>query len=230
MGENQPIIAYYRVSTKRQGESGLGLEAQRTAVAELAASRGARITEEFVEVESGKRDDRPQLAEALHLAKLTRATLVIAKLDRLSRNATFLSSLLDSGASFVAADMPDANDLTIRILAAVAQQEREAISKRTKEALRAAKARGVKLGNPYGAAALIRDGSGPAAASEARKEAADQRALEFAQTIGRIKAQGKTSLREIAEELNRRGIHTARGGQWHPTTVRNYMQRAAACA
>ncbi len=130
------IVAYRRVSTTKQGQSGLGLEAQEQAIAQYAASRDGRVTATFTEVESGKNNARPELEKALHLAKVTGATLVIAKLDRLSRNAAFLLTLRDSGVKFVAADMPDANDLTVGIMALVAQQEREAISRRTTEALR----------------------------------------------------------------------------------------------
>ena len=137
---SQRFVAYERVSTKRQGTSGLGLEAQRKAIDDLAVSRGAEVIARFTEVESGKRADRPELAKALHLAKVTGATLLIAKLDRLSRNAAFLLTLRDSGVRFVAADMPEANDLTVGIMALVAEQEREAISRRTREALAATKA------------------------------------------------------------------------------------------
>ena len=136
------LVAYHRVSTARQGRSGLGLEAQETAINRLAAERNCEVIAAFTEVESGKVNNRPQLAEALHLAKITGATLAIAKLDRLSRNAAFLLILRDSGVRFIAADMPEANDITVGIMALVAQQEREAIAQRTREALRAAKARG----------------------------------------------------------------------------------------
>lgn len=154
------FIAYERVSTARQGQSGLGLAAQRKTIEDFAASRGAEVLARFTEVESGRNSDRPELGKALHLAKVTGATLVIAKLDRLSRNAAFLLALRDSGVRFVAVDMPEANDLTVGIMALVAEAEREAISRRTKEALAVAKARGVKLGNPNGAAALRRAGKG----------------------------------------------------------------------
>ncbi len=160
MGHIVRIIAYERVSTARQGRSGLGLEAQRSAIDAFAVSLSAEVLARFTEVESGRRNDRPELDKALNLARLTGATLVIAKLDRLSRNAAFLLTLQGSGVSFLACDMPEANDLTVGIMALVAQQEREAISRRTKEALAAAKARGVKLGNPNGAAALRRAGKG----------------------------------------------------------------------
>lgn len=129
------VVAYYRVSTLRQGQSGLGLEAQRQAVMSLCEARGWEVIAEQTEVESGKTANRPQLLAALHQAKVTGATLVVAKLDRLSRSVAFLSALQDSGAKFIAADMPEANELTVHIMAAVAQAERQAISKRTQEAL-----------------------------------------------------------------------------------------------
>ncbi len=145
--ETPKFIAYYRVSTDRQGRSGLGLEAQQQAVCDFLARRGD-IIESFTEIESGRKDDRPQLAAALDTCRKHKATLVIAKLDRLARNVYFISGLMESGVEFVAVDMPEANRLTIHILAAVAEHEREAISQRTKAALKAAKVRGVKLGSP----------------------------------------------------------------------------------
>ncbi len=154
------LVAYERVSTARQGASGLGLEAQRKVIEDFAVARGADVLARFSEVASGRKADRPELAKALHLAKVTGATLVIAKLDRLSRNAAFLLAFRDSGVRFVAVDMPGANDLTVGNMALVAQAEREAISRRTKEALAVAKARGVKLGNPNGAESLRRAGKG----------------------------------------------------------------------
>lgn len=219
------IVAYKRVSTARQGRSGLGLEAQEKAIEEFAASRKAQVIESFTEVESGKRNDRPALDKALHLAKITGSTLVIAKLDRLSRNAAFLLTLRDSGAKFIAADMPDANDLTVGIMALVAQQEREAISKRTREALAAAKVRGVRLGNPNGAAALRRAGKGNRAARKAIKAKADQHAADLAPVIEALQAEGITSLGCIAEELNQRGMLAPRGGQWHKSSVKNLLAR-----
>src|SRR5258706_2822013 len=139
----QRYVAYLRVSTDRQGRSGLGLEAQRSAVAQYVAAKGGRIIEpEYVEVESGKRNDRPELEKALKHCRLTGAILIVAKLDRLSRNAAFLMTLRDSGAEFVAADLPEANTMTVGIMALVAQHEREAISARTKAALAASRARG----------------------------------------------------------------------------------------
>lgn len=221
-------IAYYRVSTSAQGRSGLGLEAQRMAVSQFCGGRGCEMLGEFVEVESGKVDTRPELAKALHLAKVTGATLVVAKLDRLSRNVAFLAALQDSGARFLAADMPEANELTVHIMAAVAQAERKAISRRTKEALAAAKARGVKLGNPNGAAALISADRGNAASVASIKAGAARFAADLEPIIADIMRAGVTSLRTIAAELNRRGIVTRRGGAWHPATVRDLIERQRA--
>lgn len=222
------VVAYYRVSTEAQGRSGLGLEAQREAVTALCQQRGWTILAEFTEVESGKRDDRPELATALKRAKVTGARLVIAKLDRLSRNVAFLAALQDSGAKFTAADMPEADEFTVHILAAVAQRERKLTSDRTKAALAAAKARGVKLGNPKGAAAIRRAGKGTEAALEAVRANAAGRAADYAETIADVRATGATSLATIAQELNVRGIVTPRGGRWHPSSVRNLLTRLTA--
>ncbi len=219
-------VVYYRVSTARQGASGLGLEAQRMAVETLCASRGwSIIAPPFQEVESGKRSDRPELLKALEQAKLTGARLVIAKLDRLSRDATFLLTLQDSGVRFVAADMPDANDLTVGIMALVARQERQAISRRTKEALAVAKARGVRLGNPNGAAAFRRAGKGTGAAIAAVSANATSRADQLRPVIQRLQAGGVASLGGLAAALNEEGILTPRGGRWHASSVRNLMAR-----
>lgn len=219
------IVTYHRVSTAKQGQSGLGLQAQATAIDQFAASRKAKVVGSFTEVESGKVNQRPELAKALHLAKVTGSTLVIAKLDRLSRNAAFLLTLRDSGVKFVAADMPEANDLTVGIMALVAQQEREAISRRTKEALSAARARGVRLGNPNGAAALRRAEKGNQAALATLQAQADEHARNLAPVIEALKAEGHTSLGAIASELNRRGMLTPRGGQWYKTSVKNLLAR-----
>lgn len=219
------LVAYERVSTARQGRSGLGLDAQRVAIDAFATSRSAEVLARFTEVESGRRNDRPELDKALTLAKLTGATLVIARLDRLSRNAAFLLTLQASGVRFLACDMPEANDLTVGIMALVAQAEREAISRRTKEALAAAKARGVKLGNPNGAAALRRAGKGGTALQETVARNADAFARALAPTVAAIRAEGHVSLRAIATELNARGIRTRRGGRWHVSTVRNLLVR-----
>ncbi|MAQ83677.1 MAG: resolvase [Maritimibacter sp.] len=219
------LVAYERVSTARQGKSGLGLEAQRAAIDAFTEQRGADVIARFTEVESGRKNDRPELEKALNLAKLTGATLVIAKLDRLSRNAAFLLTLRDSGVRFLAADMPEANDLTVGIMALVAQQEREAISRRTKEALAAAKARGVKLGNPNGAAALKRAGKDGQAMRAAVVVNADEFAASLRPVIKGLQARGLTSLRQIAGALNVQGIRTRRDGRWHVSNVRNLMRR-----
>ena len=142
------FVAYYRVSTDRQGRSGLGLEAQQKAVRDYLDGGAWEIVAEFVEVESGKRSDRPELARALDACRKRKGKLVIAKLDRLSRNLAFIATLMELGVEFVAVDNPHANKLTIHILAAVAEHEREAISERTRAALAAAKARGTMLGTP----------------------------------------------------------------------------------
>jgi DNA invertase Pin-like site-specific DNA recombinase len=220
-------VNYLRVSTRKQGASGLGLAAQRNAVEAFAKARRAKVIETFVEVESGKLNARPELGKALHLAKVTGATLVIAKLDRLSRNAAFLLTLRDSGVVFVAADMPDANELTVGIMALVAQQEREAISKRTKEALAAAKARGIRLGNPNGAAALRRAQRGNAAGVSALRRAADEHARNLRPIVEVLFADGKTTLGSIASALNQRGILAPRGGRWFKSSVRNLLSRLA---
>jgi DNA invertase Pin-like site-specific DNA recombinase len=205
--------------------SGLGLEAQRAAVDAYLNGGSWRLLEEYLEVESGKKNDRPQLAKALHHAKVTGATLVIAKLDRLSRDAHFLLGLDKAGVEFLAADMPHANRLTVGIMALVAEQEREAISKRTKEALAAAKRRGVKLGNPNGAAALRRAGKGNAAAVARVQKAAHQRAEDLQPVIRELQEHGITGLRAIGRALNERGVVTPRRGKWHPTGVARVIER-----
>ena len=223
-------VAYYRVSTRKQGASGLGMDAQRKAVEDCCAQRGLDlIAPPFEEIESGKRDDRPQLCMAIERCKLTGATLVVAKLDRLSRNVAFLATLQDSGIKFIAADMPEANELTVHILAAVAQAERKAISKRTIEALAAAKARGQKLGNPNGAAALRRYGEAFRLGCEGNRLKADRRAEERRATIARLRAAGHLSFGALANKLNAEGIETPGGrGRWHSSTVRNLIARLEA--
>lgn len=220
------FISYLRVSTDKQGRSGLGLEAQRHAVENYLNGGSWELLEEYLEVESGRRDDRPQLQKALHHAKVTGAMLIIAKLDRLSRDAHFLLGLQKAGVRFVAADMPEANETMVGFMAIMAQHEREMISRRTKEALAAAKARGVKLGNPKGAAHL--HGLGNAAAVEAVKENAARRTADLQPVVEDIQAAGFTSVRGLARELNRRGILTPRGGRWHPTSAARLLERLAA--
>jgi DNA invertase Pin-like site-specific DNA recombinase len=180
----------------------------------------------FTEVESGKRDDRQQLIEALGHAKVTGSVLVVAKLDRLSRNVAFLATLQDSGAKFIAADMPEANEVTIHIMAAIAQAERKAISQRTREALAAVKARGeVKLGNPNGAAAFRRAGKGNVAALAAVRQDADAFAKRLAGTVAKVREAGAVSLPAIAKALNDAHVQTPRGGKWHPSSVKNLLAR-----
>jgi DNA invertase Pin-like site-specific DNA recombinase len=213
------FVAYYRVSTARQGKSGLGLEAQKNAVTDFLNGGSWQLLAEFVEVESGKSDDRPQLEQALATCDLSGATLVVAKLDRLSRNLAFLAKLQESGARFVAADMPEANELTIHIMAAVAQAERKAISVRTREALAAAKARGVRLGGNRGNLEDLK--KGPAKSAEVRTAQALQRARKVRRQIETIRSEvGYVSLRAIAAALNARGITAPRGGSWHASQVR----------
>jgi DNA invertase Pin-like site-specific DNA recombinase len=223
---NGKFVAYHRVSTDKQGRSGLGLDAQRNAVEDYIDGGRGELVAEYVEVESGKRDDRPELERALHRCKVTGSTLLIAKLDRLSRNVAFISNLMDSGVDFVAVDFPQANRLTVHILAAVAEHEREMISQRTKAALAAAKARGVRLGNPNGAAHLR--GRGNTEAVEALRAGADAFAGDMAPVLEDVRAEGHASYRAMARELNRRGILTVRGGRWHPATVRNLIRRLRA--
>ena len=219
------LIAYHRVSTAKQGQSGLGLEAQAAAIQGYARSVAGQVLATFTEVESGKSSNRPELAKAIHLARVTGGTLVIAKLDRLSRNAAFLLTLRDSGVRFVAADMPDANELTVGVMALIAQHEREAIAKRTKEALQAAKARGTKLGNPNGANALRRAAKGNQAGIRAAVAKADHHASNLAPVIASLRLEGMASLRELADALNQRGMLTPRGGRWHKSSVRNLLAR-----
>ena len=215
------IVTYLRVSTVRQGASGLGLEAQRAAVQAFAAAGYHRLVAEFVEVESGKKADRPQLNAALAACRLHRATLVIAKLDRLARNVAFIANLMDGGVDFVACDMPHANRLTLHLMAAMAEHEREMISERTKAALAAAKTRGVKLGNPNGAAHL-REGCKAAAAKAAvvRQGIARVRAAAVAPLLTQLKAEGVSGATATAAELNRRGVPSPGGGMWYAKQVR----------
>ena len=199
------FVSYLRVSTAKQGQSGLGLEAQRKAVADYLNGGSWTLIAEYVEVESGANDERPKLAEALARCRLHNATLVIAKLDRLSRDVHFLTGLQKAGAKFVAADMPEANEMVVQIMAAVAQAERRMISARTKAALQAAKARGVKLGGDRGNLPAVGD-KGRAISAAERHRKAEQRTMDLAPTIVELRAQGATSLRQIAEGLNERGI------------------------
>jgi DNA invertase Pin-like site-specific DNA recombinase len=224
MAEGQ-FVAYFRVSTDRQGKSGLGLEAQEASVMAWLNGGKWELLSKFVEQESGKRhDNRPQLLAALEMCRRHKATLVIAKLDRLTRNAAFLGNLLESGVKFVAVDNPNATPLTIRILAAVAQEEREQISQRTKAALAAKKARGALLGfaNPLraGKAAEAAQKRGGLIRAEANRFAANTLPV-----ISAIRASGVETLSGIADALNARGLSSPRGGRWYASSVRNLVQR-----
>ncbi|MCK8495882.1 recombinase family protein [Spirosoma sp. RP8] len=213
-------IAYYRVSTKQQGQSGLGLEAQRNQVLQFIGSK-ARLVREFVEVESGKQDSRPQLTEALSYARKHRARLVIAKLDRLSRNASFIFALKDSGADFVCADMPDANTLTIGIFATLAQHERELIGERTRKALAAKKQQGFQLGSPQNLTPLAQQKGVAAIKKKAATNENNQRAM---LTIRGYLNQDKT-LQQIADELNAAGFRTAKGYLFQRVQVLRLMNK-----
>lgn len=223
------IVSYLRVSTARQGVSGLGLEAQRAAVAAFTAASSHSLVAEFVEVESGSKNARPQLTAALAACRLHRATLVIAKLDRLARNVAFIANLMDGGVEFVACDLPHANRLTLHLLAAIAEHEREMISQRTRAALQAAKARGVKLGNPNGAAALLDGCRAAAGASVAARQA---RAAQHAAAVGpmlfELLAAGLNS-RELASDLNRRAVPSPTGGAWYEGQVRRTVLHVVDC-
>jgi DNA invertase Pin-like site-specific DNA recombinase len=214
------FVAYYRVSTERQGASGLGLEAQQKAVRDYLNGGAWELCAEHVEVESGKNADRPELAKALAACRKHKARLVIAKLDRLSRNLAFVATLMDAGVEFTAVDNPHANKLTVHILAAVAQHEREMISERTTDALRAAKARGVKLGNPKLSEA--------AAIGRARlQEVARERDANVLPVIRELQAAGATSHNAIAGKLNARNVPTARGRKWSHVQVAAVLARSA---
>jgi DNA invertase Pin-like site-specific DNA recombinase len=216
------FVSYLRVSTFRQGKSGLGLEAQRKTVEDFLNGGDWRIVKEFVEVESGKRTDRPQLDKALQACRVFGAKLVIAKLDRLSRDAHFLLGLEKAGVDFVCADMPAANRLTVGIMAMVAEEERRMISARTITALAAAKRRGVKLGGYRENAKLT--AKARAAGRAVLQERARARAADLAETVKELQASGATSLRAIAAGLDERGIPAARGGKWSANQVSRLLE------
>lgn len=216
------FVVYLRVSTARQGESGLGLEAQRTAVTNFVASLNgeAVIVKELVEVESGKRADRPVLQDAIRECKTASATLLVAKLDRLSRNLHFITALQDSKVDFLAADNPHATPFLIHILVAVAQHEREMISTRTKAALQAAKNRGVRLGNPQFSTSLPK-------AIESRQRLASDRNKELRRIVAEtMEKTGLRKLAEVAQALNLRGIKTNRGCGFTPTHIHRLLKAA----
>jgi DNA invertase Pin-like site-specific DNA recombinase len=219
-----PLVAYYRVSTREQGRSGLGIDAQRDAVARFAQNEGFEIVAEFTEVESGKGSDalekRPQLAAALAEARRHgKCPVAVSKLDRLSRDVHFISGLMVHKVRFIVTELGvDADSFTLHLWAALAERERKIISERTKAALRAAKARGTRLGNPRLAEA--RD-----AINSRSKADADRFAMSLAPVIQEVRAAGARTLREIAAALNNRGMATARGGRWEAQTVANILRR-----
>jgi DNA invertase Pin-like site-specific DNA recombinase len=217
-------VAYYRVSTQRQGRSGLGLEAQRRAVLDYL-NGGAEVLAEHTEVESGARNDRPELAKALAACRVHSATLVIAKMDRLARNVAFISNLMESGVDFTAVDFPQANRLTIHVLAAVAEHERDMISQRTKAALAAAKARGVKLGRPENMTPSGR-ARGSRMGNAVKSARARSRAADLLPVMEELRAEGTVSLRGMAAALNERGVPAPRGGRWYPSSVKNALALA----
>lgn len=220
--QSKRYVTYVRVSTQQQGASGLGLEAQKKAVGDYLAAHGGQVVQEYREIESGKVNDRPKLQAALKRCRQSRSTLLIAKLDRLGRNTAFLLGLRDSGVKFVCADMPDANEMTIGILAIFAQHEREAISARTTAALAAAKARGVRLGNPNvpaGTAATA------AVARQGLKAKADAFAGDLRDVLESAQTEGMTTLQELADHLTELSCPTPRGCAWSPIAVSRLMGR-----
>jgi|TARA_B100001094_G_C18053779_1_gene731400 DNA invertase Pin-like site-specific DNA recombinase len=213
------FVGYVRVSTDKQGKEGLGIAAQKDAINTHLNGGQWELLKVFEEVESGKKSDRPELTEALAYCKKHKAKLVIARLDRLARNLYFIASLIESGIDFECCDMPQANKMTIQILAAVAEAERDRISMNTKRALHQAKLRGVQLGNPTNLEAAAKRGN------ETKKAMADDKAAQLRAILVGLEQAGVTSLQGVADALNARGIPTARGGQWYPSTVSNYMKR-----
>jgi len=222
----ETIVAYLRVSTARQGQSGLGLDAQRAAIAEYCASAGARIAKEFVEVESGKRNDRAVLQNALAYAKRTRSRLVIGKLDRLARNVAFIANLMESDVEFVALDVPGANRLLLHVMASVAEAEGRAISERTVAALREAKARGVRLG----AADPRSRNLTPAAASKgavlgakAMRDKARSHYAEAIPVVAKLREAG-LSFAAIAARMNDDGYRSQSGKPWTAMTAKRVAE------
>lgn len=212
------FVAYFRVSTSRQGSSGLGLEAQQEAVQRHIREHSGELAGQFVEIESGARNDRPQLWAAIDLCRREKASLVIAKLDRLARNVHFIAGLMDSGVDFVAVDAPHANRLMLHLLAAFAEHEREQISLRTREALAAAKSRGVVLGS---FAKIL---------AERNKTEADGFARSVWPTLVELENRGYTGLRVMADQLNAMGLRTSSGHTWRPMSVSRVRRRAAKIA
>jgi len=225
-------IAYYRVSTAKQGKSGLGLEGQQAALESFLQQQSGSIIATYQEVESGKKSDRPELTKAVAHARRSKATLVVAKLDRLSRNVVFLSTLLESGVDFVACDNPHANKFTIHILAAVAEHEAEAISQRTKAALQAAKRRGMKLGSARPGHWKGREHrrhagaiKGAQSAKQSIERAANEAYTDLYPMLTELKSNGRT-LQQIADKLNESGHTTRHGKSWYPSQVLRVLKRA----
>ncbi len=228
-GEVRTFVAYLRVSTDQQGRSGLGLDAQQAAIEGFLRPADRLLSPPFVEVESGRKAERPQLAAAIARCRQTGATLLVAKLDRLARDAHFLLGLQKAGVDFVAADMPTANRLTVGIMALVAEEEARMISARTKAALAAAKARGVKLGGDrgYRPSAPPDATAGGKASGAARSQAADHAAFRVMGAIREAREAGATSLHQIAAALTARGVPTPSGsGEWTATAIRRVIARA----
>ena len=220
----QQVVTYLRVSTDRQGKSGLGIEAQREAVARFIAAEGLEVLGEFVEVETGKGSDaidrRPKLRDALALARKSKAAVVVAKLDRLSRDVSFIAGLMAQRVPFIVAELgADADPFMLHIYAALAQKERAMIADRTRVALAAKKAQGAKLGNRTNLP------EAQAKSAAAGKTAADAFAANVLPVVRQLQAAGMVTVRAIAEALNARGIRTARGGEWHGSTVTNLLAR-----
>lgn len=211
-------MAYYRVSTRRQGESGLGLEAQRAAVAGFVKGP---ILAEFTEVESGKKNDRPQLSAAIDACKKESAVLIIAKLDRLSRNAAFIFLLRDSGVDFTCVDMPDANTLTVGIMAVLAQHERELISSRTKAALQVKRSQGLTLGSPQNLTQKAQHKGAESNRRKARENIDNRRASKLATMLRKA----NYTLSQIAEQLNESGFRTPKGHEFHAAQVQRLLVR-----
>jgi len=221
------VVTYIRVSTQKQGRSGLGIEAQRAALARFAEAEGCEILAEFVEIETGKGADaldrRPQLAAALAMARKAKVAVLVAKLDRLSRDVAFISDLMARRVPFIVAELgADADPFMLHLYAALAEKERRLISDRTRVALAAKKAHGVKLGNRTNLA----DASAKGAA--AQRAEADDFAGKVLPIVRAVQSEGATTLRAVATALNERGVRTARGGEWHDSTVRNLLMRSGA--